>query len=882
MYRLLAPPTLVEYKDGLYNSVALLLRHRHVLACGKVDVGQRLQKGGKEMQVDLHLSDNAKDAVNDIYSFLTEVKEDDEISQGDLAIHVHRLLVGLLTSQTQSDVKTGSLFEFVMALKSYRGPEKGFGGASIPSRMCSILTYGLRTIVVHVARLGGGTVPYIEPNVEERKATAPHTSSSHFPDEIPDLENLDEDEEIDEEEEGDDGDVQEPDQINQALMQKMQTLAADAEEEDPASSVSLTVVIPPDAMEEDDEPIPDPYTSDVGSDSPNANPVLDPFAGMQQDDLLRWVCLLSCTITYQILIISSALAKCSDWISNTMAKNGSMPTAFQCIKLIWLVVWPLALKLVGSTRVISDDAGLVFKYSNYNITDHNIGLAALKHLIESLITTAGDNLRALVPSGLAFEKLDISLSSLHDNMKCDKSIFEQEENKGLFEGLVRKFMAALMDSEEERYQLKKTRSKNRQKDVPVQRWFDTEQELLETILGGIVLGTGIPARAFQIRGFRYASSSTAEQMCNIFICKQNVVIGFPKSKLYSRTIQEALWALPPGLSQTLILYLGVIRPVSILLMKQVLLQKPRSWSASHVFASPHSPVWSSEKIIAVIKSQTHSCLQIKLSIREIRQLNTAIFRKHLPSLIELVDLARTSTANKQADHSQQTSNQYGQAGGYMTGLCLADTEVDNFLSVSHTWQALLGIRSPGQSIQALLHKLPVKELQDGNRRIAMDQVRILLVDRYGLGGPDWERSQKVAIEKLEEQPFIPKAENNPLGDEVLVSVLAALLYGHGSVDCFDSAPVQGLAVDTVLEAVALIRLGLKEWNGAQRRQFTPLQVLGPIVHYKQSTMVEMQELANKFKDCWRELGIRTFNHARERDISTNCLNLMDNEGGDAT
>ncbi|KDR71945.1 hypothetical protein GALMADRAFT_213439 [Galerina marginata CBS 339.88] len=848
------------------GSIALLLRHRHVLACGKVDVGQRLRKGDKkEMQIDLHLSVEAKDAMNDIYAFLIKIKEDEEIVKNDLEIRVHRLLVGLLTSQTRAEVKAGSLFEFVTALKSYRGPEKGFGPANLPSGMCSMLTYGLRTIVVHVSRLRGGTAPYVKLTADEGKGDllSAADASIHLPDpdDIPELEDLAEEEEEDDRIDGDDdGDVPEPDHINQALLQEMLRLATEADES-ATIAVSSDVAKPKDTDTKDneDETIPDPYASDTTSDAPisNANPV-DPFANMLQDDLL------------------SALAKCSDWISNTTSKNGSMPTSFQRIKMIWLVVWPLALKAVGSTRVVSDEAGLIFKYSNSHVSDHDIELASLKDLVESLITKASSKLYALLPSGLAFKKLDISLSSLHDDMKSDKSIFEQKENKQLFDGLVQKFMEKLMDPEEERYLLGKSKPKTKQQKA-LQSWFDAEQELLETILGGMVLGTGIPARAFQMKGFRYASSSSAERMRNLFICKQNVVIGFPKSKLYSRTIQEALWALPPGLSQTLILYLGVIRPVSIELMKQEMHQKPRSWSTSHIFAPAHSPIWSWEKMVAVIKSQTRSGLKIRLSIREIRQLITGIFRKHLPSLIEPVDMSKTSMANKQADHVQVTSNQYGQAGGYMTGLCLPDTEVDNFLNVSHAWQALLGIRSPGQWIQALLHKLPTKELQDGNRRIAMDQVRIFLVDTYGLGGPDWERSRKVAQDKLEEQPFIPKEENNLLGDEVLVGVLAAMLYGHGRVDCSDSAPVRGLAVDTVVEAVAFIRLGLKEWTGVQKLHFKPLEVLGPIVQYKEKTRERMRELANKFKDDWTALGLRTFNHVKERDTSTNSLNLMDNQ-----
>ncbi|EDR02977.1 uncharacterized protein LACBIDRAFT_331906 [Laccaria bicolor S238N-H82] len=150
-----------------------------------------------------------------------------------------------------------------------------------------------------------------------------------------------------------------------------------------------------DAMEEEDKAITDPYTNDVNdmsSVSPNANPVLDPFAG----------------IVFCLEHYFSALGQCSDWTASAMPESESMPTAFQHIKLIWLVVWPLALKLVGSTHIISNDAGLVFKYSNCYISDYDVELARLKHLIESLITTAGDNLHALLPSGLAFEKLHIS------------------------------------------------------------------------------------------------------------------------------------------------------------------------------------------------------------------------------------------------------------------------------------------------------------------------------------------------------------------------------------------------------------------------------------------------------------------------------------------
>jgi hypothetical protein len=58
-------------------------------------------------------------------------------------------LVCLLTSQVPSSEKIGGIFDLVIILRSYLGPEQGFGPATIPSRYCAALQYDLQTIVVH-------------------------------------------------------------------------------------------------------------------------------------------------------------------------------------------------------------------------------------------------------------------------------------------------------------------------------------------------------------------------------------------------------------------------------------------------------------------------------------------------------------------------------------------------------------------------------------------------------------------------------------------------------------------------------------------------------------------------------------------------------------
>src|SRR5260221_14081691 len=59
---------------------------------------------------------------------------------------------------------------------------------------------------------------------------------------------------------------------------------------------------------------------------------------------------------------------------------------------------------------------------------------------------------------------------------------------------------------------------------------------------------------------------------------------------------------------------------------------------------------------------------------------------------------RTSVANRQADHTQQTSNlHYRVSLGPSSTLNLSDADVDRFIEVSEAWQAILDL-VPGSRI----------------------------------------------------------------------------------------------------------------------------------------------------------------------------------------
>lgn len=153
-YRYLAPSTLSYYKDALLDPITLFLRTRHFCTLKRKEIGQR------EMLQKFHLTDQAIKAALQLYRFLIDIPLEDEISGTQLAVHVHRVLVGLLTSAPPTNIRAGGLFDLTLALRAYKGLKHGFGPATIASACCAMFQYGMRSIVVHIARLGSSTANY--------------------------------------------------------------------------------------------------------------------------------------------------------------------------------------------------------------------------------------------------------------------------------------------------------------------------------------------------------------------------------------------------------------------------------------------------------------------------------------------------------------------------------------------------------------------------------------------------------------------------------------------------------------------------------------------------------------------------------------------------
>lgn len=107
-----------------------------------------------------YLTKEAGASAIKLYKFLVSVPLEDEILGNQLRVHVHRVLVGILTSLPPTQVRAGGLVDLTLALRAYKGPQNGFGPTTIASACCAMLQYGMRSIVVHISRLGGGKADY--------------------------------------------------------------------------------------------------------------------------------------------------------------------------------------------------------------------------------------------------------------------------------------------------------------------------------------------------------------------------------------------------------------------------------------------------------------------------------------------------------------------------------------------------------------------------------------------------------------------------------------------------------------------------------------------------------------------------------------------------
>jgi hypothetical protein len=390
------------------------------------------------------------------------------------------------------------------------------------------------------------------------------------------------------------------------------------------------------------------------------------------------------------------LSSYQKWISvKSDQGNGMQPTEFQQMKTVWLIIWPHAISAITKTQIQWDTEGHVLTFSDSWCTSHPIRLDQFRALARSLVTDTQNRLRELLPSGIDIsELLDATNPTLLKDNPASQHSFPQQ-NKDVFLPLVEDVFQSLISQDEVKHKLatRKTGAQNKYCLDHLKKWFLKEQALLQSILLAYFLTCGISSRAFQAANFRFTSSKDGKR--NIFIMKGCLIFGWPWSKVFSKAVQAALWSLPPEFGQIVTLYLGVLQLVALRIAEDAGLDSSKSHdSRQMVFAhtvsvGQRTEVWSKEYISQLLSTHTAEPIGLSLTPPRLRQIMSAIFRKHLSTLIDPSSPSsfqghiRTSHANLQADHTQQTSNMHYRVSlGPSISLNLSDADVDQFIKIT--------------------------------------------------------------------------------------------------------------------------------------------------------------------------------------------------------
>ena len=165
------------------HSIACLLRLKF-----RCDQGHKLPGNIK-----FPFTKSLQKSRNELYEFLSSTSLEEEVDPVVLGVLVHKLLISMLTAQSKVSERVGHIFDITVPMALYKGNSM-YRSASCATRYCAQLQYCLRTVVVHIVRLGGPLAPYIQFESTDTKVDLNEDSCIENTDELEqsqDLEELD-------------------------------------------------------------------------------------------------------------------------------------------------------------------------------------------------------------------------------------------------------------------------------------------------------------------------------------------------------------------------------------------------------------------------------------------------------------------------------------------------------------------------------------------------------------------------------------------------------------------------------------------------------------------------------------------------------------------
>lgn len=371
------------------------------------------------------------------------------------------------------------------------------------------------------------------------------------------------------------------------------------------------------------------------------------------------------------------------------------------------------------------------------MTQVRITFPALRTLVHRNEERLSELFESLLPSSFPISAVNnLPWHTLRDNGSNAESFLDTEETwNDWMRDAVTAIKRAYLDEAETRHGLIRDGK-------PSLAAFDdllnADRKFQETLVGTIVGDTGVSPRAVNVCNLAYRSNGKEER--NVHLTLDSVVLSGGQQKSEYRRDGErefALRAMSPRSGKIAVRYLALCRRAIVEIMKE------NNWYTdsisayeTRVFAKPTFRKgaignWDVSEITASWHSCSESILGARLSIVDMRQITTGIFREHFPDLLQAQSSSKKTAIDGQGDHGPDVNkNNYGLNAQLFNGHSAPDTH--DFVQASRIYQAMmqtvaLDIHWPSSVLSSPLFNSTKDE------PLALDVAHHLIKTHYGLG-----------------------------------------------------------------------------------------------------------------------------------------------------
>lgn len=382
------------------------------------------------------------------------------------------------------------------------------------------------------------------------------------------------------------------------------------------------------------------------------------------------------------------------------------------------------------------------------------------------------------PESLVASLSDLSIHSFRDSPDDAQSLFDRPDNLEVF----KPFREALSHSASD-------------KDSTFKAGYATKLSQFLTLLAQFIMaGNGISMRSFQAAALQVAPSKEFPR--NLFINDMHCYIGKPKAKQRGLTVYEAYWLLEPRVALAIILYMGIFRPWESPLLKN---QGDAPGSSPHLFVKVDM---SNAEPTAIRRWEGRDINQALRVERSPLQAEGRVYRQFTKAF-----LRRNSLANSFATlGSLQELPAYRDAVDWRRALVTGRNEQ---LALSHAVHSFFGFKSP--PVPGTRPMQLVSPNVSSLSHYALDVARHAVRHRYALTGGSVANVENQVAQLSKTLPFLygnrygEVSEWTHLGDENLVEVSVATIWGGMQPSMLEALPFEGYPGRSIAKAMSMVK-----------------------------------------------------------------------------